>query len=214
MAHTSSIPFSNVLLQADQANFRDLSIRSARIAQDLIQSVLTWLDSHPIPAESDIKWGQWIIETADSDLITAPTNDFRALLLELDQFIEVETTFDRYLGQIAPLCKDIASVQSEGVRIMTLGGAKGLSVRATIIGAVEEGIVPRPNNDLGEERRLLYVGMTRAKEFLFCTWARRRRGPTARAGSPRVGMRRSHSTFFNGGPVESVDGLDYINNYS
>ena len=108
----------------------------------------------------------------------------------------------------------MTSAHSEGVRIMTLGGAKGLSVRATIIGAVEEGIVPRPNSDLSEERRLLYVGMTRAKEFLYCTWARRRRGPTARAGTPSVGLRRSHSTFLFNGPVESQDGPSFLSNYS
>lgn len=128
------------------------------------------------------------------------------MLLELDQLNESEQSFDRYLGQIAPLSKDITSAHSEGVRIMTMGYAKGLTVRATIIGAVEEGVIPRPNCNLSEERRLVYVGMTRSKEFLFCTWARRRRGPTARAGAPSVGLMRSHSTFLNNGPVESQDG--------
>ncbi len=60
--------------------------------------------------------------------------------------------------------------------------------------------------DLGEERRLLYVAMTRAKEFLFGTWAGQRRGPTARAGRPRVRGRRQHAHFFQGGPVRSQDG--------
>lgn len=213
LAQTDSIKFGEALLQAYQTNFRDCSIRSARIAHSLIQSVLAWLDSHAIPAEHDIEWGQWILEIVGSDLVPSPTEDLRNLFLQLDQYIESEPSFDRYLGQITPLCRDIAFAQSEGVRILTLGGAKGLSVRATIIGGVEEGIVPRPVNSLSEERRLLYVGMTRAKEFLFCTWARRRRGPTARAGSPWVGMMRSHSTFFNSGPVESQNGPDYITNF-
>jgi len=177
-----------------------------------MQSVLAWLDSHPIPREHDGGWGQWIIDTSGDGTVPSPTEDFRDLLLELDQITESEQSFDRYLGKIEPLSKDMASAHSEGIRIMTLGGAKGLTVRAVIIGAVEEGIVPRPNCNLGEERRLLYVGMTRAKEFLYCTWARRRRGPTARAGAPRIGQRRSHSTFFNNGPVESEDGHSYINN--
>lgn len=91
-----------------------------------------------------------------------------------------------------------------------MAAAKGLTVRATIIAALEEGIVPRPNADLGEERRLLYVAMTRAREFVYGTWARRRTGPTARAGTPRVQERRSHSHFLNGGPIDSQDGQTYI----
>jgi superfamily I DNA/RNA helicase len=83
-------------------------------------------------------------------------------------------------------------------------------VRATIIAGLEDGVIPRPDQDLAEERRLLYVAMTRAKEFLFGTWAGQRRGPTARAGNPRVQIRRQHSHFFQGGPVESQDGRAYL----
>ncbi|SRR5712691_2837203 len=97
-----------------------------------------------------------------------------------------------------------------GVRIMTMVGSKGLTVRATIIAGVDDGIVPMPNADVAEERRLLYVAMTRAKEFLFATWAGQRRGPTARAGRARVRMRRQHSHFFLGGPVRSQDGSTYL----
>ena len=91
-----------------------------------------------------------------------------------------------------------------------MAAAKGLTVRATILAALEEGVVPRPKADLAEERRLLYVAMTRAREFGYGTWARRRTGPTARAGTPRVQERRSHSHFLNGGPVQSQDGDAYL----
>lgn len=90
------------------------------------------------------------------------------------------------MSQITPLDKDRALAESNGVRIMTMVGSKGLTVRATIIAGLDDGIVPRLDADLGEERRLLYVAMTRPKEFLFCTWAGQRRGPTARAGPARV----------------------------
>jgi DNA helicase-2/ATP-dependent DNA helicase PcrA len=214
LARTGSYRFGNAIHDAYRSNFIDIAPSTAHRARNLMQSVLAWLDSHPIPGEHNREWGQWIINIAGDETVPSPTEDFKDLLLELDQFTESEVSFDRYLGQVEPLCKDIASAHREGVRIMTMGGAKGLSVRATIIGAVEEGIVPRPNSNLSEERRLLYVGMTRAKEFLYCTWARRRRGPTARAGTPSVGLRRSHSSFLFNGPVESQDGPSYINNYS
>lgn len=117
-------------------------------------------------------------------LFGAPTDEFHDLFLALDDLAGDEISLERYLGRIEPLGKDLAHAQSEGVRIMTMGGAKGLTVRATIIAGVEDGLVPRPNSDLSEERRMLYVAMTRAKEYLYCTWAKRRRGPTARAGTP------------------------------
>ena len=93
-----------------------------------------------------------------------------------------------------------------------MASAKGLTVRATIVAALEEGIIPRPGYDPREERRFLYVSMTRSKEFVYGTWARRRFGPTARAGEPRVQQRRSPSTLLDGGPVESQDGNTYVQN--
>jgi superfamily I DNA/RNA helicase len=42
-----------------------------------------------------------------------------------------------------------------------MGGSKGLTVRATVVASVEDGIIPRPDADAAEERRLLYVAMTR-----------------------------------------------------
>ena len=65
--------------------------------------------------------------------------------------------------------KDRAIAESPGIRVMTMIGSKGLTVRATIIAGLEDGIFPRPDADLGEERRLLYVAMTCAKEFLVFT---------------------------------------------
>jgi superfamily I DNA/RNA helicase len=99
---------------------------------------------------------------------------------------------------------------SRGVRIMTMNSAKGLTVQATVIVGLEEGIIPRPNGDLQEERRLVYVAMTRAKEYLFATWALRRSGPTARAGAGRLAQRRNLTNFLRAGPVASHDGPTYL----
>jgi len=180
-------------------------------ATALIQSVNGWLDAHPMLDEQpEDGWGHFIVENTGDGIVPAPTAEFAELLFALDDLAETEQRFERYLSQITPLGKDRALAESPGVRIMTMGGAKGLTVRATIIAGLEQGIVPRPDSDLGEERRLLYVGMTRAKEFLYCTWARRRTGPTARMGAPRVRARRQHCSFLDGGPVESTDGATYI----
>ncbi len=65
------------------------------------------------------------------------------------------------------------------VTLMTLHAAKGLEFRYVFLVGIEEDALPHrktleEGGDLAEERRLCYVGMTRARERLWITWARRR----------------------------------------
>jgi len=159
-------------------------------------------------------WGDWISELVNGNLAIQISDPLRELLTKIDDRIEPTDDLGRYLGQITPVAKDIALEKNDRVRIMTLAGSKGLTVKATIIAGLETGFIPMDDCDPAEERRLLYVGMTRAEELLFGTWARRRRGPTARMGRAQVHDRRQVSTLVDGGPVESQDGNDYLNQAS
>ena len=67
----------------------------------------------------------------------------------------------------------------ETVTLMTLHGAKGLEFPVVFITGMEEGLVPHflsrdDDRQMAEERRLCYVGMTRAQERLYLTSASRR----------------------------------------
>ena len=68
---------------------------------------------------------------------------------------------------------------ADAVALMTLHTAKGLEFPNVFVSGVEEGIIPIGSDEqpdrLEEERRLLYVGMTRAQDRLILTRARRRR---------------------------------------
>ena len=66
------------------------------------------------------------------------------------------------------------------VTLMTLHSAKGLEFNVVFLAGMEEGLFPHKlsaddNAGLEEERRLCYVGMTRAKDRLVLTWVRERR---------------------------------------
>ena len=202
--------FAGQLLGDYEHDFPDAPA-SARKVKTAMRPVLQWLEDTKIPEEQpDCGWGQWIIDQGCKDPLQDLSDDFHKLLLDLDGLAEEKQSLTRYLAQVEPLGKDLALKQSKGVRLMTMGGAKGLTVRAVIVAGVEEELIPRPNSDLSEERRILYVAMTRAKEYVFCTWARRRHGPTARAGSSSTNLRKI-CHFLEPALVKSEDGRAFLN---
>ncbi len=90
-----------------------------------------------------------------------------------------------FLSQVA-LVSDVDEVKEEekSVMLMTLHAAKGLEYPIVFLVGLEEGLFPgskavnnvyENKNELEEERRLMYVGITRAKETLHLTYAKRRR---------------------------------------
>jgi len=90
-------------------------------------------------------------------------------------------TLEGFLDGIA-LMADIDELKDEGSRVtlMTLHSAKGLEFPAVFLTGMEEGVFPhaRSMNDedeIEEERRLCYVGVTRARERLYLSYALHRR---------------------------------------
>jgi DNA helicase-2/ATP-dependent DNA helicase PcrA len=109
---------------------------------------------------------------------------------QFDALMGDETSLEGFLEQTA-LVSDTDAIDDSGGRVtlMTLHAAKGLEFPVVFILGLEHGLIPHERadrdagrRDLEEERRLLFVGMTRARERLFLTQTRDRsfRGRTAR----------------------------------
>ena len=117
------------------------------------------------------------------------TIEAESRIQNLDEFLTVamefeeesaDNTLQEFLENMT-LTTDLDNMQEEedSVILMTLHSAKGLEFETVFLVGMEEGIFPGYKSigepqELEEERRLFYVGITRAKRFLFLTCAKRR----------------------------------------
>lgn len=123
------------------------------------------------------------------------TLESKSRLENIDEFLSVTMDFERrndekslvaFLTDLALIAdidsmdrKDAAQDAKDAVVLMTMHSAKGLEFPVVFIIGMEEGVFPHSrafmdNDELEEERRLAYVGITRAEEQLFLTCARMR----------------------------------------
>jgi DNA helicase-2/ATP-dependent DNA helicase PcrA len=124
---------------------------------------------------------------ADNENALENVNELISAASLYDQQVEQPTLLD-YLQQTALFSDvDAYDTAAERVALMTLHTAKGLEFENVFIVGLEEGLLPheRSANDdeeLDEERRLVFVGITRAKQGLYVSYSRYRtiRGQTLR----------------------------------
>jgi len=93
---------------------------------------------------------------------------------------EIENALGEFLQQVA-LVSDVDGMDniSNNVTLMTLHSAKGLEFPVVFLAGMDEGVFPHQRtfnslSELEEERRLMYVGVTRAEEKLYLISAKRR----------------------------------------
>ena len=123
------------------------------------------------------------------ELQAEETHDARARIENLQELIGVareyeggdpESSLSGFLTNVA-LISDLDSLDPDSsyVTLMTLHGAKGLEFSHVFLSGLEEGVFPHSRaltdmTELEEERRLAYVGVTRAMDRLFLSYAQRR----------------------------------------
>lgn len=113
----------------------------------------------------------------------------------------VEKGCEKYLQQVALTTSNDKEVKENKVSLMTLHASKGLEFPVVFMIGVEDGILPHkqslnvPNavEAKEEERRLCYVGVTRAKKLLYITWCKRRR-KFSKFG--KINFQKSHPSIF------------------
>lgn len=147
-----------------------------------------------------IKWSEYIdaaSEKAPISLLDSVLKDFGYLeylndgteesISRIENIKELRTVAAQFLT-LPEFLENVALVEAsnraadtvtDAVTLMTLHSAKGLEFDHVFIVGMEEGIFPHSRaltdpKELEEERRLCYVGITRAKETLYLTYTRRR----------------------------------------
>ena len=229
----------DVIAQDELGNFGARAGNALRAFGDLVKDLQKAARELPLPALLDrlldaTGYAAMYEDKKDADS-QARLENIRELLSAAQEFTEAsaaraasgpvagpeggeaeEDPLTAFLDHVS-LVADIDSWQSgQGVSVMTLHSAKGLEFPVVFVAGLEEGLLPHYNaqgtpDDVEEERRLLYVGMTRSKEKLVLTSCRRRRIAGTyqdQAESPFVAelppdllaVTESPSLFYRGGP--------------
>ena len=117
--------------------------------------------------------------TAQAESRIENLNEFLTVAMEFEEE-NAENSLAEFLESIT-LSSDIDGMEDkeDSVTLMTLHSAKGLEFPVVFLVGMEEGLFPSyrsigEQRELEEERRLCYVGITRAKEYLFLTCAKQR----------------------------------------
>ena len=212
VAAQNNISMYEVIKNADQYGLNSVYLNSREFI-DTIESLIAKKES--------LKVSELIKQTLNKTGYTKAlelenTVEAENRMANLDEFLTVAIEFedesvDNSLSDFLEgitLSSDIdnADEEADSVTLMTLHSAKGLEFPVVFLVGMEEGIFPgyqsmQEPQELEEERRLCYVGVTRAKENLFLTCAKQR----TVFGSTSCNMT---SRFLNEIPEELLDGAD------
>ncbi|MBN1672931.1 MAG: UvrD-helicase domain-containing protein [Kiritimatiellae bacterium] len=151
----------------------------------VVQAILTALRDAP-PAGPLEKRIRRLSETLEGD--AAPGDIVRAADALTGLAARCDGDLNRFLAELAlGTDVDLWDPRADAVSLLTLHAAKGLEFRVVFVVGCEDGILPlhwgpadeADATDIAEERRLFFVGMTRARDRLFLSHANRRawRGP-------------------------------------
>jgi DNA helicase-2/ATP-dependent DNA helicase PcrA len=135
-----------------------------------------------IPALSLVEAVQFIIHETGLIGWFERSDDAQDRLDNLDELLQLAKTFNVddsleltiHEQFLAHACLSNEEDKGIGVQLMTFHASKGLEFDTVFLVGLEQGLFPSRNANLEEERRLMYVGITRARKRLIITHAKQR----------------------------------------
>lgn len=175
IAVSQDLSMFECLSKPKELEFKKLILELTEASKDLDLTELIDL----VLDRSGLKYELEADKTLESEIRMENLLEFRSITETYQN--EVGTiNLEDFLEDIS-IVSDVSDHSNEdnAITLMTMHSAKGLEFRAVFLAGMEEGIMPHSMSmnepkDLEEERRLCYVGITRAKERLFITNARHR----------------------------------------
>ena len=124
------------------------------------------------------------------------------------------TSVAELLQNLTTPMREAEQVRVEGkINIMTMHQAKGLDAEAVFVIAAEDEYIPgrAEGSKIDDERRLLYVSLTRARSFLCITHCIQRTGGQRHTGRTSGSAARNLTQFLSGGLLTSTPAEDHLN---
>ena len=157
-----------------------------------------------------------LLHPAATSIIPGPEGR-EAILLKLQQIAEAfaATSIGSLIRAIGVANDDLEQdLEQDKVNILTMHRAKGLTAEAVLVVAAEDEYIPgrAEGEAIDDERRLLYVSLTRPKHHLFVTYCDSRTGQQMHTGRNSGTATRSLSQFLVDSPHSPQDGRVFIQN--
>jgi len=177
-------------LLSDETSMNTLAGRSAKAVGGFVETIQAWQQQLETASAAEIMQGILADSGYVSDLKAQDTDEANDRLGNVQELYNAALQFQEendnasLIGFLAnaSLASDLDNLEEgkSAISLMTLHSSKGLEFPVVFLVGIEQGLFPnyRSMDDpasLEEERRLCYVGITRAKEQLFLTYARERR---------------------------------------
>lgn len=174
-ANSQNTSIFNIINKGKELEFKKLIIELSQISESL--SLTELIDE--ILDKSGIKKELESENNLDNELRLENLMEFRSIT-ENYQNMTGSVNLQDFLDEIS-LIADITEHKEtdDAITLMTFHSAKGLEFKVVFMVGMEEGLMPHSNSfgsdeEIEEERRLCYVGITRAKERLYLTNAKYR----------------------------------------
>jgi DNA helicase-2/ATP-dependent DNA helicase PcrA len=179
---------------------------------DAVRNQINIAEEEQIPIEQ-------LIDNVLSEILKVENEklQIQKRVTQICQSLEI-STFDEIISAIETSKQEDAEIEQDTekdkVNILTMHKAKGLTADVVFIVAAEDEIIPgkyTQEPELGDERRLLFVSLTRAKHELFITYCAKRTGAQQRSGRDPNTARRHLTQFLSDAPLQSTRGQVFIN---